>query len=61
LDKTHDLGKITKIMRDGLEFDVDFPENGKMEQLLIDIWHNQATEIKWLSKIHEELKKANSK
>ncbi len=47
--------------KDGIIFDVDFPKDDKIVQVLIDIWHNQATEIKWLSKIHEELKKANSK
>jgi len=28
-----------------------------IEQLLTDIWHNQATIIKWLSKIAENTKK----
>jgi len=28
----------------------------KIEQLLTDIWHNQATIIKWLSKIAENTK-----
>jgi len=28
----------------------------KMVQLLTDIWHNQATMIKWLSKIAENTK-----
>ena len=31
----------------------------KMLLLLTDIWHNQATIIKWLSKIAENTKKAN--
>ena len=29
-----------------------------IEQLLTDIWHNQATIIKWLSKIAENTKQA---
>jgi len=29
----------------------------RMEQLLTDIWHNQASMIKWLEKINTSLKK----
>jgi len=29
----------------------------KIEQLLTDIWHNQATMIKWLEKIYKASKK----
>jgi len=44
----------------GLTFDlaqtVNYPpsENQQIIQLLTDIWHNQATMIKWLSKIAEK-------
>jgi len=34
------------------------PPEEDIKQLLTDIWHNQATIIKWLSKIAENTKKA---
>jgi len=35
----------------------DLEPEDEMNQLLTDIWHNQATIIKWLSKIAENTKK----
>jgi len=51
----------------GLQFDlaqtVNYPptENEQIIQLLTDIWHNQATMIKWLSKIAEKGKKPSKR
>ena len=64
MDKIPDSDDFDIKGLEGIKFDTDFPnddiETEKM-QLLKDIWHNQATEIKWLAKIYEELKKANKK
>jgi len=57
----------TSVGLEGLTFNLDVTGAGtagtlppshdeKIEQLLTDIWHNQATIIKWLSKIAENTK-----
>jgi len=64
LEKTQDSDKINidELQRKQAEALIDaevekiIPYNRTTEEILTDIWHNQATIIKWLSKIAENTK-----
>jgi len=54
LGKIQDSKGTAADLPDG--FEGMLPYNRSTEEILIDIWHNQATIIKWLSKIAENTK-----